>query len=283
MMNMTRGVSLHIGVNFVDKEHYGGSWDGRLQSCEKDCDDMRAIAVEQGFEAHVLKSQQATREAVATTVRDIAGQLNDGDFFLLSYSGHGGTIPDVDGDEDDHVDETWCLFDGQLLDDELNILWAGFKPGVRLLVVSDSCHSGTMLKDIDPGALDLRNSGRVVEPDDVFEHPRAMPRPIARDTARRNRQFYADLQHALPKPRPEIHATVRLLSGCQENELSWEGAGNGRFTEALKRTFADGTFEGDYKDFHRAIVELVKEKQRPNHAVIGEPNKAYDEQRPFKI
>jgi hypothetical protein len=23
-----------------------------------------------------------------------------------------------------------CLYDGQMLDDELNILWAGFKPGV---------------------------------------------------------------------------------------------------------------------------------------------------------
>lgn len=278
-----RGVSLHIGVNFLDPDHYSG-WDGRLYACENDCDDMRAIAKTQGFETHVLKSRQATREAVTSAIRNIAEQLNDGDFFLLSYAGHGGTIPDVDGDEEDLVDETWCLFDGELLDDELNILWAAFKAGVRLLVVSDSCHSGTLLKGIDLDDVNLREAGRVIDPDDVFEHARAMPRNIAKETARKNRQFYADLQYALPSPRPEIRATVRLLSGCQEDELSYEAKnGSGRFTEALKQTYADGKFEGDYTAFHQAILEKVKEKQTPNHAVQGMPNEAFDKEPPFKI
>jgi len=282
-MAKARGISLHIGVNIVDPVHYGGSWDGKLNACEKDCDDMQVIAESQFFETQVLKSQQATRDAVIDTISGIASQLNDGDFFLLSYSGHGGTIPDVDGDEEDLVDETWCLFDGHLLDDELSILWAKFKPGVRVLVVSDSCHSGTMLKNIDLQQFDLRKSGQAIEADAVFENARAMPRNAARDTARKNSKFYADLQYALPDPRPRIRATIRLLSGCQEDELSWEGSGNGRFTEALKRTFADGQFGGDYKAFHHAIRELVKHKQRPNHAVRGAPNKAFDSQRPLKI
>jgi len=282
-MSDSRGVSLHIGVNYVDKNHYGGTWDGKLNACEKDCDDMQAIARVQGFETHVLKSQDATRDAVATKISEISGQLKEGDFFLLSYSGHGGTIPDVDGDEEDQVDETWCLFDGQLLDDELNILWSKFKAGVRVLVVSDSCHSGTMLKDIDLNAMNLRQAGRVVDPEEIVEHARAMPRSIARSTARRNYEFYANLQYDLPDPRPEIHASVRLLSGCQEDELSWEGSGNGRFTEALKKTYADGEFDKDYNSFHCSIVELVKHKQTPNHAVLGVPNNDYDKQRPFKI
>lgn len=282
-MAKSRGISLHIGVNVVDPIHYGGTWDGKLYACENDCDDMQAIAQSQSFETRVLKSQQATREVVIDTITDIASQLNEGDFFLLSYSGHGGTIPDVDGDEEDLVDETWCLFDGQLLDDELSILWAKFKPGVRVLVISDSCHSGTMLKNIDLQQLDLRNSGQKAEADEVFENPRAMPRNAARDTARKNSKFYANLQYALPQPRPRIRATIRLLSGCQEDELSWEVSGSGRFTAALKQTFAEGKFEGDYKSFHHEIRELVKHKQRPNHAVRGAPNKAFDSQRPLKI
>lgn len=276
-MNQSRGIALHIGVNVVDPGHYGG-WDGKLNACEKDCDDMQLIAKGQGFETHQLKSQQATRDAVASSIRSFSEHLNDGDFFLLTYSGHGGTIPDVDGDEDDLVDETWCLFDGELLDDELHILWSGFKPGVRILVLSDSCHSGTMLKNID-----LRQAGRAAAPDDVFENSRAMPRDVAKATARNNKQFYADLQYALPNPRPKIHATVRLLSGCQEDELSYEVGGNGRFTHAVKQTFSDGAFDGNYRAFHRAIRDMVKEKQRPNHVVRGVPNKAFDEERPFKI
>ena len=132
-------------------------------------------------------------------------------------------------------------------------------------------------------SINLRSAGRVIEPDEAFERCRAMPREVAKETARKNKQFYADLQYCLPNPRPDIKATVRLLSGCQEDELSWEGHGNGRFTEAIKKTFASGSFDGAYQDFHKQVREQLKARQRPNHAVRGVPNRAYDQQRPFTI
>ena len=52
-------------------------------------------------------------------MRGAAKALKPGDLFFLTYSGHGGQVPDVTGDEDDKQDETWCLYDGQLIDDEL--------------------------------------------------------------------------------------------------------------------------------------------------------------------
>ena len=46
-------------------------------------------------------------------------------------------------------DETWCIYsDRQLVDDELYSLWAQFAAGVRIFVLSDSCHSGTVLKQM---------------------------------------------------------------------------------------------------------------------------------------
>ena len=272
-----RGLSLHIGVNEVDPDHYHG-WDGKLDACENDCDVMQSIAQCRKFETRQLKSAEATRGEVSGAIQKAATELVEGDIFLLSYSGHGGTIPDVDGDEEDLVDETWCLYDGQMLDDELAILWAGFKPGVRVLVVSDSCHSGTMLKG--PGGS---HGSHRLEPGGQFQTSRAMPREAARATARKNKAFYANLQYELPDPRPKIAATIRLLSGCQEDELSWESNGSGRFTAALRHSFADGQFEGDYKAFHQAILEQVKQKQTPNHNVRGVPSEEYDRQSPFEI
>jgi len=61
------------------------------------------------------------------------------------------------------MDETWVLYDRQLVDDELYKIWSKFKPGVRILVLSDSCHSGTVPRDIPAF---LGNGPR----------PRAMPR-----------------------------------------------------------------------------------------------------------
>ena len=69
----------------------------------------------------------------------------------------------------DLEDETWCLYDGELIDDELAELWAHFAKGVRIVVLSDSCHSGTATKmrqvqrtgcDGSGPAHSLKGSGR---------------------------------------------------------------------------------------------------------------------------
>jgi hypothetical protein len=277
-MGSRHGVSLHIGVNRCSAGHYRG-WEGPLSSCENDADIMQAIARAQGFETTQLKTEQATRDNVRSAIVDAAAQLTAGDMFLVSYSGHGGQVRDVTGEERDAKDDTWCLYDGQFLDDELHVLFAEFAEGVRLLVLSDSCHSGTMLK---------RGSGPKQQPEfeDDYIYSRAMPRNAAIDTFKGNRSFYAQIQDALPRPRPEIRASVRLLSGCQEHEQSFGNKEHGRFTNAIRTVFADGGFQGSYKSFHREIVAAVAKAmnpQTPGHAVIGRPDPDYDRQSPFAI
>ena len=80
---------------------------------------MTAIAKQQGIKPTTLLTKKATRAAVLAEMRKAAKLLAAGDLFFLSYSGHGGQVPDVNGEEDDKKDETWCLYDGQLIDDEL--------------------------------------------------------------------------------------------------------------------------------------------------------------------
>ncbi|MBK6876066.1 MAG: hypothetical protein IPG99_06305 [Ignavibacteria bacterium] len=41
--------------------------------------------------------------------------LRKGDLFVIYYSGHGGQVSDVNGDEADAYDETWCLTTVSLL------------------------------------------------------------------------------------------------------------------------------------------------------------------------
>ena len=87
-------------------------------------------------------------------MRSAAKTLQGGDLFFLTYSGHGGQVPDVNGDEADKKDETWCLYDGQLIDDELYFELSKFAAGVRILVLSDSCHSGTVTREAIFAAAD---------------------------------------------------------------------------------------------------------------------------------
>src|SRR6185436_1695941 len=134
-----------IGLNSVDPGHYAG-WSGELNACEADAEDMAGIAKAKKFVVTTLLTKAATRAQVTAELKNAARTLKDGDLFLLSYSGHGGQLPDLNRDEPDAQDETWCLYDGELVDDELYALLGGFTADVRVLVFSDSCHSGSVVK-----------------------------------------------------------------------------------------------------------------------------------------
>ncbi len=105
---------------------------------------MASIAGQTGFETQILLTTNATREAVTNQIYAAAKVLTNGDIFLITFSGHGGLMPNTN--EVSGYDQTWCLFDGQLTDNELYKAWNQFAAGVRILLFSDSCHSGTIYK-----------------------------------------------------------------------------------------------------------------------------------------
>lgn len=271
---MVKGISVHIGLNAVDPSHYSG-WSGPLTACEADAEDMQAIANDKGFQSQILKTSSATRQAVAEAIKNAAQKLTSGDIFLLSYSGHGGQVPDKDNEENDGLDETWCLYDGQIIDDELKVLYAGFASGVRILVFSDSCHSGTV----------TREALRTITTPSGTTSTRNMPNDAALRTYRKNRSFYDGLARTTrdASKKSLVQGTVLLISGCQDNQLSLDGAFNGKFTGTLLSIWADGDFNGNYSRFHRSIVKEMPATQTPNLLVYGSPNPTFLEQKPFTI
>lgn len=70
---------------------------------------METLAKRQGFATNMLITKEATGAAVRDAVARVRSQLSKGDIFFLTYSGHGGQMPDDSNDEvDDNYDETWC-------------------------------------------------------------------------------------------------------------------------------------------------------------------------------
>jgi len=278
---MKKGMALTIGLNAVDPNHYGG-WDGLLNACEADASDMADIARSKEFSVKTLLTKEATRDRVSKAISDAAASLQSGDIFMLSYSGHGGQLPDLNNDEEDAQDETWCLFDGEIVDDELNALYAKFPTGVRILVFSDSCHSGTVIKAAYyNGTMGVRSS--------ALESPtiryRAMPRDAALKTYRLNKGFYDKIlrDHKLIDAQETVKASILLISGCQDNQYSQDGDFNGLFTSNLLRTWNDGQFRKGYRAFHKAIVKKMPPDQTPNYFWTGTHDKAFEKQIPFTI
>jgi hypothetical protein len=276
---MAKGISVHIGINEVDPEHYGG-WDGALSACEFDAKDMQKIAKQRGFLPRLLLTSDATASAVQSAIRDAASQLSSGDFFWLTYSGHGGQVPDINHDEDegDRQDETWVLYDRELIDDELYTLWSQFEEGVRILVLSDSCHSGTVTRATP--MMRAANAGIAAIP----PRNRLMPPEVAQRTYRRNRALYDRLQKATtPAEDADIKAAVLLISGCQDNQVSLDGSRNGLFTSRLRKVWASGKFKGGYRTFRNRIVASMPISQTPNYYKVGTRNREFERQKPFTI
>ena len=244
-------LSVHIGLNAVSAAHYEG-WSGELNACEFDANDMAAIAKAKSMKSTVLLTKKATRANVLAGMRGAAKALKTGDLFFMSYSGHGGQVPDVNGDEDDKQDETWCLYDGQLIDDELYFELSKFAAGVRLLVLSDSCHSGTITR---AAPVPVTIPG---------QRPKLMPASVAMRTYREHQAFYDKLQLDVAKAAgksavdpdtalanvaastrltaivKDFKPAVLLISGCQDKQTSMDGAHSGAFTDQLLRVWSQG-------------------------------------------
>jgi hypothetical protein len=283
---MARGISLHIGLNTVDPDHYDG-WDGTLTACEYDANDMQALAESRGFETNKQLTNKASADAVTTAIKSAADDLESGDILFISYSGHGGQVPDRNGDEkDDHSDETWVLYDRQLVDDELYALWATFKPGVRIIVLSDSCHSGSVARGIDDKKVVPNVVATAEEAAKQSPRFRALPLDKMIATYEKNAELYDGIQKAIAnssESEPQIGATVLLISGCQDSQLSRDGFSNGLFTEQLLSVWDKGAWKGSYPNFHQAIVTNMPDDQKPNYYPVppGDPN--FEQQDPFTI
>jgi metacaspase-1 len=281
---MARGISFHVGLNAVDPNHYGG-WDGALTACEFDANDMESLARSRGFETSKLLTADATSSAIIQGIESTAGELEAGDIYFLTYSGHGGQVPDTNGEgETDSSDETWLAYDRQIVDDELYELWAKFKPGVRIVVLSDSCHSGTVNRDITAPVPDpVATAEEAAKQSPRF---RALPRDKMIETYEANADLYDGIQGRVASStssESEVGATVLLISGCQDEQLSRDGFKNGAFTGKLLEVWDDGAWEGKYSSFHEAIRSQMPDDQQPNYNPVGASNSAFEEQDPFTV
>ena len=157
------------------------------------------------------------------------------------------------------------------MDDELHALYSTFKRGVRILVLSDGCHSGTVVRAMPP----WESSQPAV---------RTMPLGVGNSTYKKNKATYDKIQKgSKASEKAVLQATVLLISGCQDNQFSLDGDRNGLFTGTLKKVWSSGNFAYGYRRFRDTILSKMPPSQSPNYFVIGAANSAFESQRPFKI
>lgn len=257
---MSHAVSIHIGV---DAPRAGSAYDSRarLSDSETAAWRMAELASQAGYDSMlVLRGQTATLGAVNASLWNVSQLLVKGDTLLVTFSGHGGQVPDRDGEDQLGSDESWSLYDGELLDDHLCGYWRLFKAGVRIVVVSESCYSGGMMRTVDedefllaalPGQRRMRGEPYWVEADIKKTLGPSAVEPL-RDPG-------------------GVRATVLMLTASSETQP----AQGGLFTDCLLEVWAGGGFSGSYRELYEAVkrrVMRIKSDQEPQILMLGAPD-----------
>ena len=176
-----------------------------------------------GSDVRIILDRQATKQGMLDALGVwLPGATRPGDRVVIYYSGHGSQVDDDSGDERDGKDETFVPTDygrngeraeDMLLDDELASALNRLRDR-QVVLIADSCHSGTVTKSLQVDALSAR--------------ARYLPfRTTAKGIGRVEEPISEDIN---------IHLT---LSAALPDQLAWESDGSGVFTKFFIEALTD--------------------------------------------
>ncbi len=240
--------ALCVGIN----DYAGSNMD--LAGCVNDARDWQALLEARGYHVDCLHDADATRARIVDALHSIIGSAAEQDSVVFMFAGHGSWLPDASGDEPDERDEMMCpvdvMHDQYLLDDDLNRIFSTKRPGVRLYVIADCCHSGTVVRGAPLGGTPMK--ARFLPPY-VF--------------TRGNQRFERAIDRAARAPAPTKHSYPAVLfSGCQDSEFSYDASFTNRPNGVFTRTAIDvlqDTRINSPRAFHEAVRKLLPSNAFP--------------------
>lgn len=212
-----------------------------LPGIDLDLERMRETLIRLGFADRQIRS---LADSEATSANVIAGfetwlkqGVQPGDRVVFYYSGHGSNVPDLDGDEEDGVDEVLVTHDmrrariqgratlaGVVTDDKLAALIAAI-PSKNIWLIIDACHSGTMTRSFSMKNRSLGSDAVYVKSFTYSGMPTSNQTVFARGLQRSSENFVA-------------------LSAAGDGEKAIGTSVGGVFTigltETIKRVAAEG-------------------------------------------
>ena len=175
----------------------------------------RDVLLRNGFHNQnitTLINEEATFTAIDAAIVNLLSISKPKDIIYIQFSGHGQQITDLDGDEDDALDECWIpydarksfqsgIYEGQnhFTDDRLfgylSKLRGRIGSSGKIVVISDACHSG---------------SGSRGEDDDIV---RGTDEQFVIPNARPSKRFWRS---------PEEHVQWLFVAACKSYQTNYE-------------------------------------------------------------
>lgn len=196
----------------------------------------------------LMVDRDATHETMLAGVKDLVTGTGRGDVIVFTNSSHGTYRADGDDEEADRYDEAMCPYDCKqnlLVDDELRTVFAEIPWGVRCIVISDSCHSGSVTR-LAPG----------MTPDD--RRPRFLDPKKLKNTA------ISDVRRAEPRGSGIAERDMRelLISGCRSDQYSYDARFGRKYHGAMTFHALKVLEEHDYRISYNSLVRKLGDRLR---------------------
>jgi hypothetical protein len=182
-------------------------------------DQSRVIGKLPDFQKRLLSDYQVTKKAFLESWEEAITESISGDMIVFHYSGHGTQVKDKSGDETDGYDEALYLYDGVLIDDEINEVLQKIPEGVTVLILMDSCFSG--------GITRSKKGNPCIEKKSRF--------------VRTEKKIYRKRRKSIARGNGEGLKWI-VISGCGENQTSADANFNGQWAGAFT-TYAMATLD----------------------------------------
>lgn len=258
--------ALCIGIN-----NYPGS-DMDLSGCVNDARDWARMFRAREFSVATLYDNKATHASMLKAFKGIVTKAVAGDIVAIQYSGHGTYIKDTSGDEADGRDECLVPYDimtaGPITDDSLYNIFKMKMRGVKIIFISDSCHSGTVLRAFDLG--DSKGKKKFMPPGTFLKGSVAQEEIPVEHVSEDDVAFR------------DTEGVLLLFAGCQDIQYSMDanfnGKANGAFTyfalKALKEMPESATYTQWFKKI-RTYLPSSDYDQAPNLYGAGMRSKIF--------
>jgi uncharacterized caspase-like protein len=138
--------ALLIGIDYKGTQY-------KLNGCINDVKSMTEYLISKKIPSDKILALtddtdvKPTKINIINSLKKLLNDASSGDQLVFFFSGHGSSIRNPPQKNKEEIDEVLVTLElNDIIDDDLNaIIQANLKPNVKLFVMFDCCHSGTML------------------------------------------------------------------------------------------------------------------------------------------
>lgn len=237
--------ALCVGIN-----DYPFGDENDLRGCVNDANDWSNL-LRNHFDFTDIKqllNSDATRVNILTELESLLAGAQAGDVLVFTNASHGTYLADTDRDEPKY-DEAICPYDSDsnlLVDDTLRELFLNLPKDVRMTVISDSCHSGSVTRV----RVNEYRRNRQLNPR-VLGNPELSSQELREARGKKEKH-------------PESGMKEILVSGCKSNQTSADAYIDSDYHGAMSyyaiKAITDAGYNLTYADLHASLLPMLEEE-----------------------